>query len=336
VSELRPTQDPRLAPDALRNTALQRFEHPDWTASGEPRAVVSPARLETLWINTGTLCNITCHNCYIESSPTNDRFVYISRAEAMAFYDEIAASGLGTREIGFTGGEPFLNPEILGLIEDALARGFDALVLTNAMQPMQRPGIKAGLGDLSRRFGARLTLRVSLDHYGDVRHQAERGAGSWEKAIAGLDWLATNGLRIAIAGRTCWGESEAELRAGYSALIARHGWPVDAQHPAQLVLLPEMDGRRDVTEITTRCWEILHKRPDDMMCASSRMVVKRKGAARPSVVPCTLLPYDPRFDMGATLADAARADGGMFRAGAVKLCHPHCSTFCVLGGGSCS
>jgi hypothetical protein len=66
------------------------------------------------------------------------------------------------------------------------------------------------------------------------------------------------------------------------------------------------------------------------------MVVKRKGAARASVVPCTLLPYDPRFDMGATLAEARRADGGMFRAGAVKLCHPNCSTFCVLGGGSCS
>ena len=336
MSERRPTQDPRLAPDPLQKAALQRFEHPDWTAAGEPRAVVSPARLETLWINTGTLCNITCHNCYIESSPTNDRFVYISRAEAMAFYDEIASGGLGTREIGFTGGEPFMNPEILGLIEDALALGFDALVLTNAMQPMQRPGIKAGLIDLGRRFGARLTQRVSLDHYRDVRHQAERGAGSWEKALAGLDWLAANGFRIAIAGRTCWGESEVELRAGYAALIAGRGWPVDAQDPAQLVLLPEMDGRRDVTEITTRCWGILHKRPDDMMCASSRMVVKRKGAARPSVVPCTLLPYDLRFEMGTTLAEASRADGGMFSAGAVKLCHPHCSTFCVLGGGSCA
>jgi hypothetical protein len=97
-----------------------------------------------------------------------------------------------------------------------------------------------------------------------------------------------------------------------------------------------MDGRHDVPEITTRCWDILHKRPDAMMCATSRMVVKRKGAAGPSVVPCTLLPYDARFDMGSTLAAAGRADGGVFAAGAVKLCHPHCSTFCVLGGGSCS
>lgn len=50
---------------------------------------------------------------------------------------------LGTREIGFTGGEPFMSPHMLGLIEDALARGFEVLVLTNVMQPMQRPRVNA-------------------------------------------------------------------------------------------------------------------------------------------------------------------------------------------------
>jgi len=327
MSELRTPQAPH---------ALQKFEHPDWTAAGEPRARVALTRLETLWINTGTLCNIACGHCYIESSPSNDRLAYITRDEASAFYDEIAAGALGTREIGFTGGEPFMNPQILGLIEDALAHGFEALVLTSAMQPMRRPRIETGLLELNRRFGARLTLRVSLDHHRRALHETERGEGTWDKAVAGLDWLAGNGFKVAIAARTCWNESEAELRGGFARLIAQHGWTIDAAHPAQLVLLPEMDGRRDVTEITTRCWGILHKRPDDAMCASSRMVVKRKGAARPSVVPCTLLPYDPRFDMGSTLAASAQADGGMFAAGAVKLCHPHCSTFCVLGGGSCS
>jgi Radical SAM superfamily len=327
MSELRPAH-------ALQS--LQKFEHPDWTAAGEPRASVAPTRLDTLWINTGTLCNITCGHCYIESSPTNDRLAYITREEASAFYDEIVASGLGTREIGFTGGEPFMNPQVLGLIEDALVRGFEALVLTNAMQPMRRPRIEAGLVELNRRFGTRLTLRVSLDHHGRALHETERGVGSWDKTVAGLDWLAANGFKVAIAGRTCWDESDADLRAGFAWLIAQRGWPIDTADPAQLVLLPEMDGQRDVPEITTRCWGILHKRSDDMMCATSRMVVKRKGAVRPSVVPCTLLPYDPRFDMGSTLAEAGRADGGMFAAGAVKLCHPHCSTFCVLGGGSCS
>jgi hypothetical protein len=327
VSELRPPQ---------ATQALQKFEHPDWTAAGEPRASVPLTRLETLWINTGTLCNITCRNCYIESSPSNDRLAYITREEACAFYDEIVAGSWGTREIGFTGGEPFLNPQMLGLIEDALARCFKVLVLTNAMQPMQRANIKAGLLALKQSFGAQLTLRVSLDHHSQPLHDTERGEGTWAKAIAGLDWLAANGFKVAIAARTCWGESTTGLRNGYRRLIAQHGWPIDIDDATELVLLPEMDGRRDVPEITTRCWDILHKSPAGVMCATSRMVVKRKGAAKPSVVPCTLLPYDAAFDMGSTLAEASKADGGMFAAGAVKLCHPHCSTFCVLGGGSCS
>ena len=94
--------------------------------------------------------------------------------------------------------------------------------------------------------------------------------------------------------------------------------------------------RAEVPEITNACWEILGKRPGEVMCASSRMVVKRKGANAPAVLPCTLLPYDPAFEMGETLEEAARADGGMFERGAVKLCHVHCAKFCVLGGGSCS
>ena len=316
--------------------APQKFTDPDWTATRERRATVPLGRLETLWINTGTLCNITCQNCYIESSPSNDRLVYITPEEAAAYFDEIEAQELGTREIGFTGGEPFMNPHLLDMVEDALQRGFNVLVLSNAMQPMQRPKAKRRLLDLTRRFGPNLTIRVSLDHYTQALHEAERGKRTWERTLAGLDWLAENGLRVAIAGRTCWNESEEATRAGYGKLVTERGWPVDPADAAQLMLLPEMDGKHDVPEITTRCWAILKKSPRDMMCASSRMVIKRKGADRPSVVPCTLIPYDPAFDMGPTLAAAGSADGGMFASGAVKLCHPHCAKFCVLGGGSCS
>ena len=210
------------------------------------------------------------------------------------------------------------------------------LVLTNAMQPMRRPAIESGLLALGRDYGPKLIVRVSLDHYTAALHETERGSGTWDKTIAGIDWLAANGMRIALAGRTCWGEDETEARAGYAALIATRGWKVDAYDPAQLTLFPEIDAGADVPEITTACWGILDKSPSEVMCASSRMVVKRKGAAAPVVLPCTLLPYDRAFEMGPTLADAACADGGMFADGAVKLCHVNCAKFCVLGGGSCS
>jgi uncharacterized Fe-S cluster-containing radical SAM superfamily protein len=302
-----------------------KFRDPDITAKGERRAGVRLAALRTLWFNTGTLCNITCRNCYIESSPRNDRIAYLSRAEMIAYLDEIASDGLPTEEIGFTGGEPFMNPEIIAMLETCLERGFKVLVLTNAMRPMQR--LTAPLADLNRRLGARLTIRVSLDHYASEIHEAERGHGSWAKTIAGIIWLAAGGFNLSIAGRAHSGESEAALRHGYAALFGRLGVALDTADPARLVLFPEMDARIDVPEITEACWGILHKSPDDVMCASSRMVVKRKGAASPAVIACTLLPYAPEFELGATLAEAA---------GTVKLNHPHCAKFCVLGGASCS
>jgi uncharacterized Fe-S cluster-containing radical SAM superfamily protein len=313
-----------------------KFRDPDWTATGERRAKVPLEALRTLWINTGSLCNIECRNCYIESSPENDRLVYMTRAEVAGFLDEIERDGLPTRVVGFTGGEPFMNPDIIEMLEDTLRRGFSVLVLTNAMQPMRRQRICSGLLALRAAHGDGLVIRVSLDHYGKTLHEEERGPDTYDKTIEGIDWLAQNGFALALAGRTYSGESEVSLRDGYRRLAAERGWPIDADDPFQLVLFPEMDVSADVPEITTSCWGILHKSPSDVMCASSRMVVKRKGAAYPVVLPCTLLPYDPAFEMGATLAEAARADGGMFDHGAVKLCHPHCAKFCVLGGGSCS
>ena len=325
------TIEPKTVTAALQ---VAKFTDPDRTAKGDPRATVALTRLETLWINTGTLCNITCRNCYIESSPTNDRLAYITAAEVAPFLAE--AQQLGTREIGFTGGEPFLNPEFEAILTDTLERGFEALVLTNAMTPMQRPGVKAWLLNLRARFGGKLTVRVSLDHFTEALHDEERGPGAFAKAVEGTDWLSAHGFRLAIAGRTCWGESYDQGIAGYTRLFADRGWALDAHLTRDLVLFPEMDGADDVPEITPACWAILKKSPDAMMCATSRMVVKRKDAANPAVLPCTLLPYDERFEMGETLAKSAVADGGMFDRGAVKLAHPHCSRFCVLGGGNCS
>jgi hypothetical protein len=293
--------------------------------TGAPRAQVALRTLDTLWFNTGTLCNLACHNCYIESSPKNDRLVYLSAAEVGAYLDEIAALGLGTGLIGFTGGEPFMNPEFPAMLDLALERGFRALVLTNAMKPMHKQ--KSALLGLRERYCERLTIRVSIDHYGRAVHEAERGQRSWAPTIDGLQWLAAHGFAIAVASRQLSGEPEPVIRSGFACLFAELGVPVDAAHPAALTIFPEMEAAADVPEITERCWGILGKSPESVMCASSRMVVKFKGAARPNVIACTLLPYDSRFDLGPTLAGAMRS---------LPLNHPHCARFCVLGGGACS
>ena len=316
---------PRGERAAQLRLAPHKFRDPQLTATGVPRAHVTMERLTTLWFNTGTLCNIACRNCYIESSPRNDRLVYLTRGEVAAFLDEIESAGTGTQEIGFTGGEPFMNPDFIAMLHDSLARGFRVLVLTNAMRPMQRA--KARLLDVRNKFGNRLTMRVSLDHFTPGRHEDERGPGTFRPTLDGLIWLARNSFRLAVAGRTMWGDDESTERAGYARLFAEHAIAVDAASPRELVLFPEIDPGADVPEITDACWGLLGKSPADVMCASSRMIVKRKGSDRPVVVACTLLPYDPRFELGVSLRAATRT---------VALNHPNCAKFCVLGGASCS
>jgi uncharacterized Fe-S cluster-containing radical SAM superfamily protein len=295
------------------------------TAKGEERAHVGLRGLETLWFNTGTLCNLTCRNCYIESSPRNDRLVYLTAAEVAEYLDEIERDRHPTKLIGFTGGEPFMNRELPVMLNDVLGRGLKAMVLTNAMKPMHK--MKPALLDLRQRYGRNLALRVSVDHHGRALHEAERGMRSWKPTIEGLVWLADNGFEVHVAGRCFSDETEQQVRAGYARLFGALGVPIDAGDPVALVLFPEMDATVDVPEITTACWGILKKSPDSVMCASARMVVKRKGADRPAVVACTLLPYDPQFELGHTLAESV---------GAVRLNHPHCAKFCVLGGAACS
>ena len=315
-----------IAPSTTRDTdALTKFSDPIVTLDGAKRAHVGLKALYTLWINTGTLCNLTCDNCYIESSPRNDRLSYIDVGDVRTYLDEIERDSLPTREIGFTGGEPFMNPHIIDIIAMCLDRGFNVLALTNAMRPMMKCADR--LRALRERYGGRFTLRVSLDHYMASRHEELRGARSWRPAMDGISWLCENGFKTHIAGRTCWNESEFELRAGYAELFTGAGLSIDPQNPESLVLFPEMDIERDVPEITEQCWGILDVSPDAMMCATSRMVVKRKGSSRPTVLACTLLPYDPRFELGETLAEASSS---------VSLNHPHCASFCVLGGASCS
>ena len=313
--------------DLPTSLPAEKFQDPDITAKGEPRARVALKGATTLWFNTGTLCNIECLNCYIESSPKNDRLVYITTTEVEEYLDQIIARDWPTTEIAFTGGEPFMNADMIDISRACLERGYDVLILTNAMLPMMRKSMKACLLELNAAYPGKLTLRISIDHCSGKLHDQERGKGSYAVALKGMKWLQKNGFMMHVAGRTVWGDTDAESRAGYAAFYAEHGFDIDAYNPAHTLLFPEMDETVEVPEITTACWKILNKSPNDVMCASSRMVVKHKGKDHLSVLACTLLPYDPQFDMGQTLEAAEKP---------VKLNHQHCAKFCVLGGASCS
>ena len=156
--------------------------------------------------------------------------MYLSAAEVAGYLDEAEALAQPVEEVGFTGGEPFMNPGLLPMLRDVMRRGLPALVLTNAMRPMLRH--QARLAELNRDFPGLLTIRVSLDHYGPALHDLERGRGTFDKTVTGLAWLARNGFRVHVAGRAGFSaETDEALRAGYARLFAAHGVALDAADP---------------------------------------------------------------------------------------------------------
>ena len=288
--------------DGLIHT-LGKFDDPRITADGQDRAHVEYTGTKTLWFNTGTLCNIECANCYIESSPTNDRLVYLTKSDVLPYLDELELAGEQGIEIGITGGEPFMAPDILDILEAILKHGHSLLILTNAMKPMMRERIQNGLLRLNTLFPDKMILRVSMDHFTAVAHDIERGTGSFQATLTGLIWLSDNNFQLAVAGRLNMQEDEATGRRGYDHLFSKHNINIDVNDPVQLVLFPEMEVDKDPPEITTACWGILNKSPNSVMCSNQRMVVKFKGDKSPSVIACTLLPYDVQFNLGRTLAE---------------------------------
>ena len=306
----------------MNNINDNKFKDPITTVDGNERAFIEAKRIKTLWFNTGTLCNIECKNCYIESSPKNNRLVYLTFNEVKLFVDEAIDKNLGTNEIGFTGGEPFMNKDILKMIEYSLSKNFKVLVLSNAMRPMLN--IKEDLLKLNHQ---NLVIRVSIDHYQKEKHEEVRGKNTFDAMMKGLLWLNSNNFNYALATRLLWGEEEDQLRNNFNQFIDKYNLKLDAKSKQQLVTFVEMDKKVDTPEITTDCWNILSKDPNDIMCSWSRMVVKKKDMSKPSVIACTLLPYEDEFDLGQSLTNSLQK---------IYLNHKHCSKFCVLGGSSCS
>jgi MoaA/NifB/PqqE/SkfB family radical SAM enzyme len=177
--------------------------------------------LDTIWFQVaGTLCNIACTHCFISCSPTN-------HAHEMMTFDEIVphleeAKRLGVREYYFTGGEPFMNRDMLRILETTLAQG-PATVLTNGM--LLRKDTCRALRELIDRSEYSLDLRVSLDGFDGETNDAIRGEGVWDRVMAGLANLAEAGINPVITVTTAAeGVDSAEGRAKFLDLIRSFGF----------------------------------------------------------------------------------------------------------------
>ena len=156
-----------------------------------PEAPRAPFRqLGTLWIQvTGTWCNLTCTHCFNGSGPKDPWIARMEPARVRAAIDE--GSSMGVKEIYYTGGEPFLHPDILDLIRYAL-RHAPTTVLTNGT--LIAEPLAGRLGALAAAHRYSLEIRLSLDAADRERNDAIRGKGVFDKVLRAARCLEANGL----------------------------------------------------------------------------------------------------------------------------------------------
>ena len=326
-----------------------RGEHPDGLTlskpNGDQRGFVDPKVdeagpvIEDLWVMQGSICDLKCKHCYTASSPQNQRLEQIQFAELRPHLED--ATKFGVQRIYFTGGEPFVNEDILQgrsqRNDEFLASLEFALeiapveVLTNGRRYI-RNHFEA-LGMLRSRYGNRLRLRITLESPEHARHDAIRGKNTFAQTVATVRDLAAMGfLPVITAERPLLTlHSDDEIREAYLALFK--GISVEVN-----LIENMLEAGRELTRIaiqgsvphpevfvTTNCFSILNKPAESLMCHFSRCIQKIEGEIR--YYPCPVIYDDPRFDLGGNLAESLRR---------VHLAHKNCYDYCMKGrGASC-
>ena len=338
--------------------ATEIRQHPDGLAligpKGEARGYVEPKQaggrfvLDDLWVMPGSLCDLKCTHCYTASSPTNDRLQEIGFEELRPHLN--AAARFGVQKIYFTGGEVFVNEDVLRgraprneefvrILRHALDLA-PVEILTNARRYIRN--YFDVLAELRAKHGDRLRLRITLESPRADEHDAIRGKGTFAQTVETVVELARLGfVPVITAERPFLSEpTDDAIRSAYEELFAarpgsraksKDGVQVEVnlienvlEMGHQLVQL-ERAGRRPAPEtfVTTNCFSILGKPPESLMCHFSRCIQKIDGTLR--YYPCPVIYDDPRFELGRTLEDSFRR---------VYVAHKNCYAYCLKGRGA--
>lgn len=309
----------------MKTLSLPRYHLQDssWqaTAAGQPRGYIQPESLSELWFHTGTACNLSCPFCLEGSHPGDHRLQQISLEGAKPFLDEAVEMGVET--FSFTGGEPFINKDMVAILNYALGLR-PCLVLSNGTKPLQK---RLDEVLLLRHRPNPQRFRISLDYPDPARHDAARGAGNFQVALETLGQLHAAGFGVSIARLGEKDEDAAAVNSAYLPWFRAVGVPEETH----IVVFPNFytPGAHPagVPEITEHCMTTYHT-PESrarFMCNYSKMVVKHHGRMR--VYACTLVDDDADYDLGGTLAEAMQ-----YR---VMLRHHRCFS-CFACGASCS
>ena len=300
----------------------EKSNDPGWlfTPEGHSRGYIESDALRELWFHTGTNCNLACPFCFEGSKPGDNRIEFLTLDDVRPFVAE--AVELGIETFSFTGGEPFVNPSFLDILDLALEHR-PCFVLTNGSPPL-RNRLPRIVEFKEKPYPP--AFRVSLDHPDPARHDESRGKGNFRLALRTLGRLHAEGFAVSIARLMEPDEDSEPVDRGYAPYFLEAGLPPDlpvVKFPD--LLLPGQIAH--VPNVTERCMTSYTSAAQraEYMCAYSRMIVKQNG--RCGVYACTLVDDDAQFDLGVTLRQSLDVR--------IRLKHHRCYS-CFAYGSSCS
>lgn len=275
--------------------------------------------LDALWFQVGgTVCNLWCTHCFISCSPKNHSFKFMSRAQVRKYLDESAHNGV--KEYYFTGGEPFMNRDMLDILADTLALG-PASVLSNGILISSK--IAKYLRQIEDESLYSLELRISLDGFTEFTNDAIRGEGSFRKALMGVKNLAEEGFLPIITCMQSWEDSANEtVLEGFKNMLRGIGYT----RPRLKIIPPLRFGReetryRGYTDAEFITPEMMDGYDDhQLLCTSSRIATDR------GVYVCPILIEKPDAKLGDSLEESFVP---------YALRHQACYS-CYLAGAICS
>ncbi len=282
--------------------------------------------LDQLWFQVaGTRCNLSCHHCFISCSPKNRSFEFLSLDQIKRRLDESIA--LGVKEYYFTGGEPFLNPQMSDILVETLKYG-PATVLTNGTVLKQDWLLRLREAERQSRFS--LEFRVSIDGFSPESNDPIRGAGTFDRALAGIRKLVEfDFLPIVTAVRTWDLADDQEVTEKFVSVLREIGY----SRP-RLKVLPTLQigaeaQRTQGYSATQRVTQAMMDGYDQslLVCNYSRMVTDR------GVHVCPILIESPDSLLGQTLEDSLRPFA--LKHGACLTCYQYgsiCSNASSAGG----
>lgn len=236
-----------------------------------PAPMVPLDHLDDLWFQVGgTRCNLECGHCFISCSPHNKRFGFLSLLQVRRALEESVS--LGVKEYYFTGGEPFLNPDMVPILELTLRYG-PATVLTNGT--VLRDDWLVRLRRAEEASAYSLEFRVSMDGYTAGENDRVRGRGTFDRALRGVRQLLAHGfLPILTVARIREDESDVRLFEGFVQLLRDHGYDRPRVKILPLLRLGAEvcrgRGYREEERVTPEMMEGFDR--DQLICSHARVV----------------------------------------------------------------